>query len=189
MRPVFKESENLPLQQLYLNMLELDIKNHKAYFANNSLILGHKMIEPLNALRNENEKCRKACKSQWSREWKKLQDSVNNLKKARSTYIAKKLELDRAKQALRTLVSACVSTETPGTITSSYNLSQSSNQAPSSSSSYIQATNFGQSLIQMETTSEQIKLDKKRKYEEDATQKAIDAETLYRNAVLDANER
>ena len=39
-KPILKENDNLPLQQLYLNMLDLDIKNHKAYFANCSLILG-----------------------------------------------------------------------------------------------------------------------------------------------------
>lgn len=179
-KPILKESDNLPLQHLYLSMLDLDIKNHKAYFANCSLILGHKFLEPLTVLRNENDKCRKACKNQWTREYKKLQDSVNNLKKARSVYIAKRLELERAKQALKTVLET-------GNMASSYSLSgQTANQA---SASYIQATNFG-SLIQMETTStEQIKLDKKRKYEEDAAQKAIDAENTYRNAVIDANER
>lgn len=40
MKPILKESDNLPLQQLFNCMLELDIKNHKAYFANCSLILG-----------------------------------------------------------------------------------------------------------------------------------------------------
>lgn len=149
------------------------------------LYLGHKFLEPLTVLRNENEKCRKACKCQWTREYKKLQDSVNTLKKARSTFIAKKIELDRAKQALKTVLET-------GSITSSYNLSSNLNQSTSqTTSSYIQATNFGQQLnhIQMESNSEQVKLDKKRKYEEDALQKSIDAESVYRNAVIDANER
>lgn len=39
-KPILKENDNLPLQQLYLSMLDLDIKNHKACFANCSLILG-----------------------------------------------------------------------------------------------------------------------------------------------------
>lgn len=39
-KPILSENDNLPLQQLYLNMLDLDVKNHKAYFANCSLILG-----------------------------------------------------------------------------------------------------------------------------------------------------
>lgn len=43
-RPALGENDNLPLQQLYLNMLDLDIKNHKAYFANCSLILGRCLL-------------------------------------------------------------------------------------------------------------------------------------------------
>ena len=181
MKPIL--SDNLPLQQLYLNMLDLDIKNHKAYFANCSLLLGHKFLEPLTILRNENEKCRKACKNQWNREFKKLQDSVNNLKKARSTYIAKKIELERAKQALKMVLET-------GSITSSYNLSSNLNQS-TNQPSFMQSSNLSQQLnhIQMESTSEQIKLDKKRKYEEDAAQKTLDAENVYRQAVIDANER
>lgn len=139
-------------------------------------------------LRNENEKCRKACKNQWTREWKKLQDSVSTLKKARSTYIAKKIELERAKQALKLVLES-------GTITSTHlstNLSQASqaNLGSSGGGGFMQAGNYCQlNHIQMESSSEQVKLDKKRKYEEDALQKAIDAENTYRNAVIDANER
>ena len=144
-------------------------------------------------LRNENEKCRKSCKAQWAREYKKLQDSVSTLKKARSTYIAKKIELERAKQALKLVLET-------GTITSSHNLSASLSQSatanPGSSGGggFMQAGNYSQlNHIQMESSSEQVKLpeklDKKRKYEEDALQKAIDAENTYRNAVIDANER
>lgn len=154
--------------------------------------LGHKFLEPLTVLRNENEKCRKSCKNQWNREYKKLLDSVNNLKKARSTYIAKRIELERCKTALKTVLESG-SITSPFSLTSS-NLVSSSNQPTSSnqsSTSFMQSTNFGQQLnhIQMESSSEQIKLDKKRKLEEEATIKAYESENTYRNSVIDANER
>lgn len=114
---------------------------------------------------------------------------MSTLKKARSTYIAKKIELERAKQALKLVLET-------GTITSSHNLaanlsqSASANLGSSGGGGFMQAGNYCQlNHIQMESSSEQVKLDKKRKYEEDALQKAIDAENTYRNAVIDANER
>lgn len=44
MKPILKESDNLPLQQMYLNMIDLDIKNHKAYFANLGMLNGKFVI-------------------------------------------------------------------------------------------------------------------------------------------------
>ena len=63
--------------------------------------LGHKFIEPLGTKRIEHEKTRKQIKETWSRELKKMHESVNNLKKARALYLAKQNDLEKARTGLK----------------------------------------------------------------------------------------
>lgn len=144
-RPMIKEEGFLPFQSIYCSALDQDMENANLCQATCSMLQGHKFVEPLTARRNEHEKVRKQIKDSWQREMKRMQDTVSNLRKARSLYYQRQLEYEKARDALQRV----------------------------------------ENLEGAETS----KLDKKKKLEDDALQKAMEAETTYKACVVEANER
>jgi hypothetical protein len=237
----------LPLQDLYCNALDQELENQRAYVANYTLVLGHKFVEPLNARRLEHEKARKSIKTVWAREQKRLQEALSNLRKARDCYVARRLDLQRARHTLRTLLDAgnanlthssvfsnhgtssvsapmavgntnlgtmmlpAVGLPTTSSHASSSTLSTASllttnafgvignpgypAQSVSSSAALLDARSTGSTcppaLVSnsSDSSAEQLKIDRKRKSEEEAVQRALEAEAAYKYSVIEANER
>ena len=63
------------------------------------LIYIFSFTQPLSARRNEHERCRKQIKEMWHRELKRMQESVGSLRKAKSLYVQRQQEWERAKEA------------------------------------------------------------------------------------------
>jgi hypothetical protein len=256
---------------LYCNALDQELENQRAYVANYTLVLGHKFIEPLNTRRLEHEKARKSIKTIWAREQKRVHEALSNLRKARDCYVTRRLDLQRARHALRLLLDAGSTTNTMMNSTaaiypihstssasstsglhsalnsnlisahSNIGVSPMSHVASSNTSfpSSIGNNNNNNSIITTnvnnnnhnsgnysfagnavysaqlaisgagisdvrsasttcsipinssasDSSTEQLKIERKRRSEEEAVQKALEAETAYKYAVMEANER
>ncbi|GFS13572.1 minor histocompatibility protein HA-1-like [Elysia marginata] len=93
-----KKEGFLPLQSVYCTVLNQDTE-----FANNlqvtqSLLQAQKFIEPLSMRRSEHDKVYKSVKDVWHREYRRMTESVTNLRKAQALYNSRQQDRDRARE-------------------------------------------------------------------------------------------
>ncbi|KAL3867788.1 hypothetical protein ACJMK2_040635 [Sinanodonta woodiana] len=96
--PVLTEEGYLPLQSIYCTVLSQDVEYAKTCHATLALLQSSKFIEPLMARKMEHDKMRKAVKETWMKEVKKMQETLNNQRKAHSMYINRQQEYEKAKE-------------------------------------------------------------------------------------------
>ncbi|XP_040576906.1 rho GTPase-activating protein 45 [Lepeophtheirus salmonis] len=101
MRPVLKEESYLPFQSIYCTALDQDLEMCSRIQTTCRNLQSHKFIEPLTARRSEHERMRKLLKDRWYKELKKMHESVNNLRKAKTTYMQRTQEYERCREAVR----------------------------------------------------------------------------------------
>ncbi|KAH3849164.1 rho GTPase-activating protein 45-like isoform X2 [Dreissena polymorpha] len=97
-RPALTEEGFLPLQSVYCTVLSQDVEYAKTCQATFTLLQTTKFMEPLNARRNEHEKVRKVVRDNWNKEFKKMQETENNLMKAKSAYVARQQDYEKARE-------------------------------------------------------------------------------------------
>jgi len=100
-RPLLKEESYLPFQSIYCTALDQDLEMCTSIQTSCGLLQGYKFLEPLAARRQEHEKTRKGLKEIWHTELKKMKEEVNNLRKAKTSYMQKQQEWERCRDAAR----------------------------------------------------------------------------------------
>lgn len=95
-KPTFMEDAFLPLQSVYCTLLSQDTEFATNCHATQTLLQTQKFVRPLSSRRAEHDKIRKMVKETWSRELKKMHESISNLRKARSLYYNRKQEYEKA---------------------------------------------------------------------------------------------
>ncbi|GAB1605540.1 rho GTPase-activating protein 45-like isoform X1 [Argonauta hians] len=97
-RSTIIEDAFLPLQSVYCLLLNMDFEYASSCQKTQALLQANKFIRPLATRRAEHDKVRKMIKETWSREVKKMEDSISNLRKARSLYYSRKQENEKARE-------------------------------------------------------------------------------------------
>lgn len=147
------EDSFLPMQQLFCSALSQDMELANMSHAARSLILNQTFVAALTARRTEHDKIRKNLKLMWTKQVRKLLESVSNLRKAKAAYITRQQDYEKVKELAQ----------------------------KAENESHTLSTGSGAKL--------DAKIEKKRKQEEEAMQKAAEAEMAYRHCVQDANDQ
>lgn len=153
-KPTLMEDAFLPLQSVYCTLLSQDTEYATNCQATQTLLQTQKFVRPLSSRRAEHDKIRKMVKETWSRELKKMHESISNLRKARSLYYNRKQEYEKAYELAMKTESEMLS------------------QSGSSGSGTISS-----------------KVDKRKKMVEETMNRASEAEMMYKECILEANNR
>ncbi|XP_067938057.1 rho GTPase-activating protein 45-like isoform X2 [Watersipora subatra] len=96
-RPVIMENSFLPFQSIFGTALDQDKDFANTSQAACTLVQSQKFVEPLSQRRAEHEKARKLLREEWSKEVKRMNDAIANLKKAKIIYYQRYTEYERVK--------------------------------------------------------------------------------------------
>ncbi|CAL1545224.1 unnamed protein product [Lymnaea stagnalis] len=91
-----KKEGFLPLQSVYCTALSQDLDFASNLQATQAVLNSHKFVEPLSIRRSEHDKVYKSVKEVWHREFRRMTESISNLRKAQTLYNTRQQDLERA---------------------------------------------------------------------------------------------